>query len=121
MALTLTTPISVCADSTVITLQDILVPPHTALIVDSTSGLDVITSLKWLLTIEDIILDVSLSQEILVSVKNTTIKHSRYGIVGTIIPHLLVVDLDNTNTVVQLKINNTSNHTYSIKLTRMTL
>jgi hypothetical protein len=115
MTLILTTPIS--AGSNSIILQDIVVPPLSTVIVDSVNILNNST-IRWSINIRNTVTHDTISQELLANVSNTNVRHSRYGIVGTLLPHLVDVVLDDTHLFLQLKIINTSNDRYVIDLIR---
>lgn len=115
MNLILTTPIS--AGSNSIILQDIVVPSLSTITVDIVNILNDST-VRWSVNIRNTVTHDTISQEILANVSNTTVRHSRYGIIGTLLPHLVDVVLDNTQLFLQLKITNTSTDRYVIDLTR---
>lgn len=113
MTLILTTPSNT---GTTTVLSD-TIPPLTTKIVDSAMLYDN-SSVKWLVDITNTTTGEVLTQQIFASRINSHVRHTRYGILGDILPHIIEVILDPSETILHLRITNTNTDSYHISTVR---
>ncbi len=113
MTLILTTPVT----SGITTRITDVIPPSTYKIIDNVRLFENL-SVTWMVDITNNSTDETVTQQIRASLINNNIRHTRYGIIGNMLPHLIDVELDSFGPTLQLKITNLGAATYTVNIFR---
>jgi hypothetical protein len=117
MALILTTPISSSTGQGIPPIISDTVIVQTISVVD-TVDITVHSSIKWIVVITDTSSTLQLTQEVLASY-NGMIKYNRSSLVGDLLPHSILVDIDSNHTEMRLHVGNPTTNLYNIRIYRL--
>ena len=122
MSFVLTTPAASSAVSGVNTITGVVVPAGTTKEVDFLQC-TLYRGGKWILTLTNNDTGECMQQTISVHINSdcTAITHTRYAVIGTIIPHGVTVELDGSPVGASIKVVNPSGSDYIADFTRIDL